>query len=99
MKLIERGDYLNRLIHLTDTPDIKIITGLRRSGKSELLKTYIEWLKNNALDENIIYIDFYDLKNEEHSLSKLSILFIMKRETMLLDSQKERFIYLKPPKT
>lgn len=65
MKLIERGDYLNRLIRLKDTPDIKIITGLRRSGKSELLKTYIEWLKNNALDENIIYIDFYDLKNEE----------------------------------
>ena len=65
MKLIERGDYLNRLIRLKDTPDIKIITGLRRFGKSELLKTYIEWLKNNALDENIIYIDFYDLKNEE----------------------------------
>ena len=65
MKLIERGDYLNRLIRLKDTPDIKIITGLLRSGKSELLKTYIEWLKNNALDENIIYIDFYDLKNEE----------------------------------
>lgn len=65
MKLIERGDYLNRLIRLKDTPDIKIITGLRRSGKSELLKTYIEWLKNNALDENIIYIDFYDLKNEK----------------------------------
>lgn len=65
MKLIEREDYLNRLIRLKGTPDIKIITGLRRSGKSELVRSYIEWLKNNSPDDNIIYIDFYDLKNEE----------------------------------
>ena len=65
MKLIERGDYLNRLIRLKGTPDIKIITGLRRSGKSELARSYIDWIKGNLTDENIIYIDFYDLKNEE----------------------------------
>ena len=65
MKLIERGDYLKRLIRLRGTPDIKIITGLRRSGKSELVRSYMEWLMKNSSDENIIYIDFYDLKNDE----------------------------------
>ena len=45
MKLIERGDYLNRLIRLKGTPDIKIITGLRRSGKSELARMIFKiWL-------------------------------------------------------
>ena len=61
MKIIERKDYLDRLIRLKDTPDIKIITGLRRSGKSELVRAYMEWIRTNE-DTNIIYVDFADLK-------------------------------------
>lgn len=64
MKIIERSTYLNRLIRLQGTPDIKIITGLRRSGKSELLRSYIQWLRKNVKSLNIIYIDFADLKYE-----------------------------------
>ncbi len=66
MKYIERTNYLNRLIGLKNTPDIKIITGIRRSGKSELMRAYINYLKTNEPKANIIYLDFYDLEYEEY---------------------------------
>ncbi|MGN8742851.1 ATP-binding protein [Catenibacterium mitsuokai] len=65
MKTIVRKNYLNRIIELKDTPDIKIITGIRRSGKSKLMQSYIEYLKTNYDNINIIFIDFMDLKFEE----------------------------------
>ena len=65
MKSIVRKNYLNRIIELKDTPDIKIITGIRRSGKSKLMQAYIEYLKTNYDDINIIFIDFMDLEFEE----------------------------------
>ena len=64
MKLIDRETYLNRLVNLKGTPDIKVITGVRRSGKSKLLEEYIEWIKENEPDPNIIYIDLTNLKFE-----------------------------------
>lgn len=65
MKTIVRKNYLNRIIELKDTPDIKIIIGIRRSGKSKLMQAYIEYLKTNYDNINIIFIDFMDLKFEE----------------------------------
>ena len=65
MKLIEREKYLDRMKALKDTPDIKIITGILRSGKSNLMQAYIEYLKNNDKDVNIIFVDFMDLEYEK----------------------------------
>ena len=47
MKNITRTDYLDRMIELNGTPDIKIITGIRRSGKSKLMQAYIGYLKEH----------------------------------------------------
>lgn len=65
MKTILRKRYLNRMIELKDTPDIKIITGIRRSGKSQLMQAYIEYLQNNFENVNIIFVDYMDLAFEE----------------------------------
>ena len=65
MKEIKRTKYLDRLIQLNGTPDIKIITGIRRSGKSKLMQAYIDYLKSNNENIKIIYIDFMDLEYEE----------------------------------
>ena len=64
MKVIMREKYLDRIIALNDTPDIKIITGIRRSGKSKLMQSYIEYLKTHYENINIIFIDFMDLAYE-----------------------------------
>ena len=65
MKTIVRKNYLEKIIGLNGTPDIKIITGIRRSGKSKLMQAYIEYLKDNFDNINIIFIDFMDLNFEE----------------------------------
>lgn len=48
-----------------NTPDIKIITGVRRSGKSVLMREYIDYIKSNFKNVNIIFIDFVDIEFDE----------------------------------
>ena len=64
MKIIERV-YLNELISVKGTPDIKVITGVRRSGKSEILKLFEKYIKANENNANIISIDFRLTKFEK----------------------------------
>ena len=58
MKIIKREKYLTKLINVMGTPDIKVITGVRRSGKSKLLEGFKEYIKSSLNNNNIIHINF-----------------------------------------
>lgn len=64
MKLIDRPSYMESLIHAQGTPDIKVVTGVRRCGKSKLLEKYIEHIGDSDNNANIIYINFSLLQYE-----------------------------------
>lgn len=67
MKLINRQMYLDKLIGVIGTPDIKVITGVRRSGKSKLLEAFKDYIEQNIPNHNIIHINF-NLPEFEHLL-------------------------------
>ena len=73
MRLIERDFYLNKLKEVMGTPDIKVITGVRRSGKSKLLESFMTYVRANDPDANIIHINFnlnsYESLAEYHALN------------------------------
>ena len=65
MKLIERKEYLEKLVALRDKQIIKVITGVRRCGKSTLLEMFRENLINTGVSEdNIVFVNLedYDFK-------------------------------------
>ena len=65
MKWIDRPQYLQRLLGLQNTPDIKIITGIRRCGKSCLLRAFRQQIQQQDPNANILSLDFTDLDWEE----------------------------------
>lgn len=90
MKLITRTQYLDKLKKVMGTPDIKVITGVRRSGKSKLLDAFKEYIQSEIPDANIIHINFnlpdydelltyralYDYVNEHYESTRENFLFI-----------------------
>ena len=65
MRLIDRHNYLEQLKSVRGVPDIKVITGIRRCGKSKLMEAFIEYIRKTDENASIIYIDFTDLDFEE----------------------------------
>ncbi|MGN1370643.1 MAG: ATP-binding protein [Aristaeellaceae bacterium] len=68
MKLITRNQYLEKLINVIGTPDIKVITGVRRCGKSKLLEAFRNHIEQNVHNYNIIQINF-NLLEYDHLLA------------------------------
>lgn len=66
--MIKREEYLNKLISLKDKQIIKVITGIRRCGKSTLFDLYEEYLLNNGVTpEQIIHINFEESDDERYT--------------------------------
>ena len=63
--MIERKNYLEKLIAWKDEKVIKVVTGIRRCGKSTLLDLYKEYLKKSGVEDGqIVAVNFEDLENE-----------------------------------
>jgi AAA+ superfamily ATPase len=66
ISLVQRKEYLDQLINWRDEQVIKVVTGIRRCGKSTLLLQFQQWLKENGVtDEQIVSVNFEELEYEE----------------------------------
>lgn len=64
--MVQRKEYLDQLINWRDEQVIKVVTGIRRCGKSTLLLQFQQWLKENKVtDEQIVSVNFEELEYEE----------------------------------
>lgn len=64
--MVQRKEYLEKLIEWKDDDVIKVVTGIRRCGKSTLLMQYQDYLKSIGIEENqIIAVNFEELEYEE----------------------------------
>ena len=89
--MIERKEYLQKLIQWKDEQVIKVVTGMRRCGKSTLLMQYQDYLKSIGVEDGqIIAINFEDLEYEE--LCEYKVLYDYLKERLLSD--KTTYIFL-----
>ncbi len=91
MEMIIRKEYLNKMIAAKDTEFIKVITGVRRSGKSTLLMMFKEYLLNSGIkEERIVYMNFEsasydDIKNYQDLYSYVKAKIKKEKIYLLLD--------------
>ena len=85
MKIIERKTYLSNIRKYIDIDLIKVLTGVRRCGKSILLKQIIEEIKEKVSEDHVIYINFEDFEFENINTAQKLHEFIKNK---IIDSQK-----------
>ncbi len=89
--MVQRHDYLDQLKKWKDKSVIKVVTGIRRCGKSTLLELYREYLKTQGVtDDQIISINFEELEYEELLDYKALYNYIKER----LHESKTTYIFL-----
>ena len=89
--MIERKEYLEKLIGFKDKHLIKIITGIRRCGKSTIFEIFQNYLLENNVDKSqIITINFEDVDNEKLTDYKVLHDYIISK----LISEKMNYIFL-----
>lgn len=89
--MVKRKEYLNKLIEWKDEQVIKVVTGIRRCGKSTLLLQYQDYLRENGVtDEQIISLNFEELENEDLLDYKVLYSYIKER----LCKEKMTYIFL-----
>ena len=87
MRTIKRENYLSRIRPYYDSPLIKVITGIRRCGKSEILKQIIEEIENGGINkDHIIYLDL-------ESIACRNIKTVEKLEDIIMSLIKDKSKY------
>jgi len=88
--MIERKEYLDQLIRFKDKDLIKVVTGIRRCGKSTLFDLFINYLKQNGIKDNqIIKINLEDMEYDFNDYKELYD-YVNKK----IDSKKKYYIFL-----
>ena len=89
--MVKRTEYLEKLKKIKDMQIIKVITGVRRCGKSTLLSQFRNFLiESGVFEEQIIFINFEDLKFEDLKDYKLLYQYINER----LVPNKKNYIFI-----
>ncbi len=63
MKTIERKQYLEKILPFINTPFIKVLTGMRRTGKTTILQTIKNDILKDTPEDNKLYLNFEEFKN------------------------------------
>lgn len=89
--MIYREEYMKRLIYLKDKCIIKVLTGIRRAGKSTILKQFQNYLIEDCVEkENIIYLNLDDSNHRDLLQEAVLHNYILER----VDHKKINYVFL-----
>ena len=93
--MVNREIYMNKLLAYKDTEFIKVITGIRRCGKSSLLKLFMEKILDEDKNANVIYMNFEsfeydDIVNYKDMYNKISKQIIRTKTNYILLDEVQR---------